>query len=162
LLKLHQISALCEFGSKRHAELSSDYHRFFDQIKGADGIVRQIEWTARVEGSGGTANGSKSDLGVGTLTSLTVKDAMTMSQYLGRGTVSRGRMTITKALTTVVSTLPYLQDKNDVLAVIQGIKNLQDSLKNVKNLTWALPAPGTTAEDFVNNVSFAPFSSLQY
>jgi len=33
--------------------------RFFDEIKGADGIVRQLEWTARVEGSGGTANGSK-------------------------------------------------------------------------------------------------------
>ncbi|KAI0106155.1 fungal cellulose binding domain-containing protein [Nemania sp. FL0031] len=109
---------------------------FFDQIKGADGITRQIEWTSRVEGSGGTANGN----------------AMTMSQYLGRGTTSRGRMTITQALTTVVSTLPYLQDKNDVLAVIQGIKNLQGALKNVANLTWALPAPGTTAEDFVNNM----------
>lgn len=88
---------------------------------------------------------------------LTVKDAMTMSQYLGRGTVSRGRMTITQALSTVVSTLPYLQDKNDVQAVIQGIKNLQSALKNVKGLTWALPPPGTTVEDFVNNVSLAPF-----
>jgi cellobiose dehydrogenase (acceptor) len=79
---------------------------------------------------------------------------MTMSQYLGRGSVSRGRMTITKALTTVVSTVPYLQDKNDVAAVIQGIKNLQGALSGVKNLTWDLPAPGTTVEDFVNNVSY--------
>ncbi|TGJ83688.1 hypothetical protein E0Z10_g5078 [Xylaria hypoxylon] len=109
---------------------------FFEEIKGADGIVRQLEWTARVEGSGGTAN----------------TNAMTMSQYLGRGSVSRGRMTITKALTTVVSTVPYLQDKNDVLAVIQGIKNLQTALSSVKNLTWALPAPDTTVENFVNNM----------
>ncbi|KAI8630651.1 carbohydrate-binding module family 1 protein [Xylariaceae sp. FL1651] len=109
---------------------------FFDQIKGADGIVRQLEWTARVEGSDGTPNGN----------------AITMSQYLGRGAVSRGRMTITQALTTVVSTLPYLNDKNDVQAVIQGIKNLQGALANVKNLTWTYPAAGTTVEDFVNNM----------
>ncbi|KAI0525889.1 fungal cellulose binding domain-containing protein [Xylaria bambusicola] len=109
---------------------------FFDEIKGADGIVRQLEWTARVEGSGGTED----------------THAMTMSQYLGRGAVSRGRMTITKALTTVVSTVPYLRDDNDVQAVIQGIKNLQSALKNVANLTWLLPDPNTTVEDYVNNM----------
>lgn len=77
---------------------------------------------------------------------------MTMSQYLGRGSVSRGRMTISQSLSTVVSTVPYLRDPNDVKAVIQGIKNLQTALKNVKNLTWNVPAPGTTVEDFVNKV----------
>ncbi|KAI3337680.1 fungal cellulose binding domain-containing protein [Ustulina deusta] len=109
---------------------------FFDEIMGADGIVRQLEWTSRVEGSGATDD----------------DHAMTMSQYLGRGAVSRGRMTITKALTTVVSTLPYLQDENDVLAVIQGIKNLQSAMKGVGSLTWALPDPDTSVEDFVNNM----------
>ncbi|KAI0427264.1 fungal cellulose binding domain-containing protein [Xylaria sp. FL1042] len=113
----------------------------FDEIVGADGITRQLEWTSRVEGSGGTEDAH----------------AMTMSQYLGRGSVSRGRMTITKSLSTVVSTLPYLQDKNDVLAVIQGIKNLQSALKNVANLTWLLPSANTTVEDYVNDmvVSYA-------
>ncbi|KAI0150382.1 fungal cellulose binding domain-containing protein [Xylariaceae sp. FL1272] len=109
---------------------------FFDQITGADGVVRQLEWTARVEGSDGTENGQ----------------AITMSQYLGRGAKSRGRMTITPALSTVVSTLPYLNDKNDVAAVIQGIKNLQSALSNVKNLTWTYPPAGTTVEDFVNDM----------
>ncbi|KAI1097721.1 carbohydrate-binding module family 1 protein [Jackrogersella minutella] len=104
---------------------------FWDEIEGDDGVVRQLQWTARVEGS---------------------DDAMTMSQYLGRGATSRGRMTITKALTTVVSTLPYLQDENDVQAVIQGIKNLQGALANVQNLTWTYPAPNTTVEDFVNDM----------
>lgn len=64
-------------------------------------------------------------------------------------------MTITKALTTVVSTLPYLQDKNDVQAVIQGIKNLQAALANVEGLTWTYPPSNTTVEDFVNDVSRA-------
>ncbi|KAI5919802.1 cellobiose dehydrogenase [Camillea tinctor] len=109
---------------------------FWDEITGADGIVRQLQWTARVEASDGVE-------------SLT---AMTMSQYLGRGATSRGRMTITKALTTVVSTLPYLHDENDVQAVIQGIKNLQAALANVEGLTWQYPASNTTVEDFVNNM----------
>ncbi|KAI7785464.1 carbohydrate-binding module family 1 protein [Diaporthe eres] len=109
---------------------------FWDQIVGADGITRQLQWTARVEGSDGTPNGK----------------AMTMSQYLGRGAVSRGRTTITSGLSMVVSTLPYLQDKNDVAAVIQGIKNLQASLKSVANLTWTYPDPSTSVEDFVNNM----------
>ncbi|KAI0161861.1 carbohydrate-binding module family 1 protein [Hypoxylon sp. FL1284] len=109
---------------------------FWDEIEGDDGVVRQLQWTARVEGSDGTPDGS----------------AMTMSQYLGRGAKSRGRMTITKALTTVVSTLPYLQDENDVKAVIQGIKNLQAALANVKDLTWTYPASNTTVEDFVNDM----------
>ncbi|KAI2620597.1 carbohydrate-binding module family 1 protein [Hypoxylon sp. NC1633] len=109
---------------------------FWDEIKGDDGVVRQLQWTARVEGSDGTPNGY----------------AMTMSQYLGRGAKSRGRMTITKALTTIVSTLPYLRDENDVKAVIQGIKNLQAALANVEGLTWTYPPSNTTVEDFVNDM----------
>ena len=62
-------------------------------------------------------------------------------------------MTITKALSTVVSTVPYLQDDNDVQAVIQGIKNLQSALANVENLTWLVPDADTSVEDYVNNVS---------
>jgi cellobiose dehydrogenase (acceptor) len=62
-------------------------------------------------------------------------------------------MTITSSLNTVVSTLPYLNDKNDVAAVIQGIKNLQAALKNVTNLVWTYPPANQTVEDFVNTVS---------
>ncbi len=31
---------------------------FWEEITGADGIVRQLQWTARVEGSLGAPNGS--------------------------------------------------------------------------------------------------------
>jgi cellobiose dehydrogenase (acceptor) len=110
---------------------------FWDEITGADGVVRQLQWTARVEGSDGTPSGT----------------AMTMSQYLGRGSKSRGQMSITPALTTVVSDLPYLKDQYDKAAVIQGIVNLQNALKGVKNLTWTYPNSSTTVTDFVNNVS---------
>jgi cellobiose dehydrogenase (acceptor) len=77
---------------------------------------------------------------------------MTMSQYLGRGATSRGRMTITPSLTTIVSDVPYLKDPNDKEAVIQGIVNLQNALKNVANLTWNFPDPSTSARDYVDNV----------
>lgn len=85
-------------------------------------------------------------------TSTKCIDAVTISQYLGRGLTSRGRMTLTTGLDTIVSTLPYLRDQNDVDAVIQGIKNLQTALKGT-GLNWTYPAPNTTIEEFVNNVS---------
>ncbi|KAK9567177.1 hypothetical protein V6Z96_008145 [Aspergillus fumigatus] len=77
--------------------------------------------------------------------------AVVMSQYLGRGSTSRGRMTITANLDTVVSTLPYLRDQHDVDAVIQGLVNLQNALKGV-GLNWTYPAPNITAEEFVNTM----------
>lgn len=78
---------------------------------------------------------------------------MTMSQYLGRGSVSRGRMTITPNLDTVVTTAPYLHDEGDKQAVIQGLKNLKAALSGIQNLTWVVPPANQTIEDFVNGVS---------
>ncbi len=77
---------------------------------------------------------------------------MTMSQYLGRGTVSRGRMTITRRLDTFVALPPYLHDDLDKDAVIKGIESLQEALKNVPNLTWITPPPNMTVTDYVNSV----------
>lgn len=61
-------------------------------------------------------------------------------------------MTIQANLGTVVSTVPYLRDQNDVEAVIKGLENLQTSLKSVANLVWNFPPPGTTVRDYVNNM----------
>lgn len=110
---------------------------FWDEIKGADGVTRQLQWTSRVEGSDGTPSGK----------------AMTMSQYLGRGAKSRGQMSITPDLTTVVSVLPYLHNADDKAAVIQGIVNLQNALKGVHNLTWTYPNSSISVTDFVDTVS---------
>lgn len=109
---------------------------FWDEVTGADGIVRQLQWTSRVEGSDGVPDGT----------------SVTMSQYLGRGATSRGRTTITSGLDMVVSTLPYLHDAADVAAVVQGIKNLQAALASVPGLVWMYPDASTSVEDFVNDM----------
>ncbi|KAL2017867.1 hypothetical protein VTK56DRAFT_1612 [Thermocarpiscus australiensis] len=81
----------------------------WDQVKGSDGVVRQFQWTARVEGDSRVTNSTH---------------AMTLSQYLGRGVVSRGRMTLTSGLATSVAEHPHLHNSVDKEAVIQGIKNV--------------------------------------
>jgi len=77
---------------------------------------------------------------------------MMITQYLGTGSVSRGRMVITKQLNTFVSVAPYLHDDFDKEAVIRGIENIQKVLKNVANLTWITPTPNITVTQFVNDV----------
>jgi len=84
--------------------------------------------------------------------------SMTVTQYLGTGSVSRGRLTITRQLNTVVSTPPYLRDENDKAAVIQGLISLQESLKGVANITWITPPSNVTAAAFVNSVGHAQTS----
>ena len=78
---------------------------------------------------------------------------MTISQYLGRGSTSRGRMTITPNLDTVVSTLPYLNDIHDKEAVVQGLVNAQQALTKIANLTYTYPNASTSAAEFVDTAS---------
>ncbi len=85
---------------------------------------------------------------------------MIMSQYLGRGSVSRGRMIITRRLTTFVSLPPYLHDDLDKEVVIKGIENLQAALKHVPNVTWITPSPNQTVTEYVNSVRFFSYSFL--
>ncbi|KAK4661395.1 uncharacterized protein QC763_702650 [Podospora pseudopauciseta] len=113
---------------------------FWEEIKGADGKVRQLQWTARVEGSFDVPNGY----------------AMTMSQYLGRGATSRGRMTITPSLTTIVSDVPYLKDPNDKEAVITGLNNLRAALNNVQGLTWNYPPTSMSSREYVDAIPVTP------
>ncbi|TPX15813.1 uncharacterized protein E0L32_000147 [Thyridium curvatum] len=105
---------------------------FWEEITTSDGKVRQLQWTARVEGD--------------------TNNSMIMSQYLGRGATSRGRMTLDPQLNTVVSIAPYLQNAEDREAVIKGIESLQASLKNVKNLTWITPPSNMTVAAYVDSL----------
>jgi cellobiose dehydrogenase (acceptor) len=117
----------------------------WEVIKGPDGIDRQMQWTSRVEGSNGVPNGN----------------SMTLSLYLGRGSVSRGRTTIGKSLNMVVQTLPY-GDPNDLTAVGWAIDNMVNALKTIPNITWNLPPPGVSGADYLKSVrtSFFPFPLL--
>ena len=80
-------------------------------------------------------------------------ESITISQYLGRGAKSRGRMTITSALNTVVSGNPYLNDQDDKKAVVTALDNLRKALSGVQGLEWLQPAPGVTSQKYVDDVS---------
>lgn len=75
-----------------------------------------------------------------------------MSQYLGRGQVSRGRTTISADLSMTVSTQPFFHNDGDKEAVIQGIKNIQAALAGVKGLEWIRPLGNQSAEDYVDSL----------
>lgn len=78
---------------------------------------------------------------------------MTITQYVGTGTTSRGRMAITPALTTRVSIAPYLREAADKEAVVQGIEYIRGVLGQIQNLTWIQPIANQTTTAFVNSVS---------
>ena len=79
---------------------------------------------------------------------------MTVTQYLGTGAVSRGRMIIRpQGLSTFVSLAPYLHNDFDKEAVIKGIDNIREIFNKVANLTWVTPPTNQTTADFVNSVS---------
>lgn len=101
-------------------------------VKGSDGIDRQLQWTARVEGPG--ANDTTS---------------MTISQYLGRGSTSRGALSINGALGMVVSKAPYLQNEADTSAVIAGIKSMMASIKKNPLVEFQVPSANQTVEQYV-------------
>lgn len=77
---------------------------------------------------------------------------MTITQYVGTGTTSRGRMAITPSLSTRVSIAPYLRDQHDKEAVVQGIEYIRGVLSQIQNLTWIEPKSNQTTTAFVNSV----------
>ncbi|KAH9906803.1 cellobiose dehydrogenase [Xylariomycetidae sp. FL2044] len=109
---------------------------FWETIRGADGVDRHLHWQARVEGTKNTS--------------------MTITQYLGTGSRSRGRLTIGATLNTRVSTAPYLRDAEDLAAVVRGLENVQRYFGTVANLTWVRPAANQTAAAYVRSLPANP------
>ncbi|KAI9659541.1 MAG: hypothetical protein M1821_001800 [Bathelium mastoideum] len=105
---------------------------FWDSVVGADGITRQFQYTARVEGN--------------------TNQSMTISQYLGRGAVSRGRATITPALDMTVSTLPYLSNADDLAAVITALTRVIDALQAYPGINVTVPSSNQTITEYVNSI----------
>ncbi|TKA46496.1 hypothetical protein B0A54_02328 [Friedmanniomyces endolithicus] len=106
---------------------------FWQEIVGADGITRQLQYTARVE-SAHSINSTK---------------AMTISQYLGRGKTSRGRTVINGALAMSVSVLPYLNNEYDLAAVTSGLDFLKASLATDPAIKMVYPPSNQTTADFL-------------
>jgi cellobiose dehydrogenase (acceptor) len=111
----------------------------WEVIKGSDGVDRQIQWTARVEGPG--ANDT---------------NHLTISQYLGRGTTSRGALSINGALNIVVSKSPYLQNDGDTSAVIAGIKSMIAAIKKNPTIEFQVPSANQTVEQYVASLPKTP------
>lgn len=93
------------------------------------------------------------------------EDTMTLSLYLGRGQISRGRTVIQKGLNMVVDTLPY-GNANDLATVAIAIDHMAKALLTVPGLTY-LYGPYATGEDpqcaanltaaeFLASVSYIP------
>jgi cellobiose dehydrogenase (acceptor) len=111
----------------------------WEVIKDSDGSERQFQWTARVEGPG--ANDTHS---------------MTLSNYLGRGSTSRGAASINGALNMVVSKSPYLIDQKDTDAVVASLKSMIKALSKNPKITMQVPPAGTTVEDYVASLPKTP------
>ncbi|TAQ89554.1 cellobiose dehydrogenase [Chlorociboria aeruginascens] len=104
---------------------------FWEEITGVDGIVRQIQWTARVEGA--------------------TNQSMTLSSYLGRGQTSRGRTTISKGLSMSVTTLPY-GDPDDLEAVGRAIDHVVAAMNTITNMNISGPPPGMTGAEYLASI----------
>lgn len=107
----------------------------WESFVGTDGITRQVQWTVRAEGSLGE-DGST---------------LVTMSQYLGTGVVSRGRMTIASNLNMQISVSPYLNNAADKDVVIRGVQSILTAAANKNGITFIQPAAGITATAYVNS-----------
>ncbi|KAI1759566.1 putative cellobiose dehydrogenase [Hypoxylon sp. FL1150] len=109
---------------------------FWEIITGTDGVDRHLHWQARVEGSTNTS--------------------MTITQYLGTGSTSRGRMVVTPQLNTRVSIPPYLRDATDKVAVIEGLERVRKYFAPISNLTWVRPVSNETSTQFVDSIPATP------
>ncbi|KXT01440.1 hypothetical protein AC578_9541 [Pseudocercospora eumusae] len=108
---------------------------FWQEIKGADGVTRQLQYTARVETSHDVVSDS----------------AITITQYLGRGQTGRGKATINKGLNMAVSEVPYLQDEYDLAAVKAGLQSLLSALGADPSISIKYPSSNQTLDDFLAN-----------
>ncbi|GAB7345999.1 hypothetical protein MBLNU457_4773t1 [Dothideomycetes sp. NU457] len=115
----------------------------WEPVIGMDGYYRQLQWTARVASSLGVED--------------TNGTAMTVSNYLGLGQVTRGRTTINEDLTMVVSQgMNIQQNAADRAAIVQGVEDLRSVLANITNLTIVQPAPEVSSSDCVDQTEHAP------
>lgn len=138
----------------------------WEEITGPDGIVRQMQWTSRVEASNGVTapvdNGMLSSLLFFRASTKITIDVMTLSLYLGRGAISRGRLTIQKGLNMVVSTIPY-GDENDLAVVATALDNMANALTKVPGLTYLFgPRASTSSAQSSLNMTGAEFLASVY
>lgn len=122
---------------------SSPRVNFWTSIRGSDKRTRWLQGTARP----GAAS-------ITTDFPYNASQIFTITTYLSTGITSRGRIGIDAALTGRALENPWFVDPVDKESLIEGIKELVGSIKNVPGLTMITPDNTTTIEDYVNN--YAP------
>ena len=129
--------------------LASDVLQWWEDIRGPDGLFRNVMWVARGEGS----TGSMCCIHSSRRTTANPADSITLTQLLGRGSFSKGRMTISERLNTLASVPPYLRNDLDREVVIHAFENVKKMMENVEELSWTMPPPYLSARQFVETVS---------
>ncbi|CAK1366329.1 unnamed protein product [Cercospora beticola] len=107
---------------------------FWEEITGTDGITRQLHYSARVESSH----------------DIDSPNAVSITQYLGRGSTKRGVATITKALNMFVSEVPYPSDGENLAAIKTSIQHVLAALAKNPAIKVAYPSPNTTLDDWLS------------
>ena len=90
---------------------------------------------------------------VADVAALTLADSITLTQVLGRGSFSKGRLTISARLNTLASVPPYLRNDLDREVVIAAFESVQKMLNHVDEISWTMPPPYLTPRQFVETVS---------
>lgn len=85
---------------------------------------------------------------------------MTISQYLGRGSTSRGALSINGALSIYVSKPPYLHTQADIDAVVTSLNDMKQAISKVPSITWEVPANNMTMEEYLDSVRIPHCSYL--
>ncbi|KAI5356580.1 putative glucose-methanol-choline oxidoreductase, cellobiose dehydrogenase, cytochrome [Septoria linicola] len=106
---------------------------FWQEVEGADGITRQLHYTARIESSHDVKSNK----------------SISITQYLGRGSTGRGVTTITAALNMVVSEVPYPSDGEDLAAIKTGIESLLSTLSIDSQIKIAYPPTNTSLDSWL-------------
>ena len=78
---------------------------------------------------------------------------MGLAQALGRGAVSRGRITIDQNLFVNVTTAPYLHDENDFSAVVESYTKMVEIVKKIPGATLLVPPPDVDPRAYLESVS---------
>jgi cellobiose dehydrogenase (acceptor) len=76
---------------------------------------------------------------------------MTIAQYLGLGSQSRGRITIDPKMNMVISTTPWLHDSNDLAAAVQSMTNVVNVISKIKGVTMLFPKATQSVSDYFAN-----------
>ncbi|KAG6357061.1 hypothetical protein INS49_014938 [Diaporthe citri] len=101
----------------------------------SDGRSRQIQWTTRIQNPGPPHN------------------VLSLSQFVGRGSSSVGRLTINSNMTISYAEIPYFQTDDDKKACVIAGERMIAALRADPEISLVKPASNQTVAEYVNSVA---------